>query len=751
MRRSTGIVLIACFALGIGTISAAAYELTDVDRAFLEKRIIAHWEVTGRGQVAEAYRRGIDILEDHPDLRKGYFPILVNAAQLNKLLDDGFKIHVQTYDHYRDFAAKSTDDFGGFRTGLEIEAYLDSIHAAHPTITTAKTSIGLTWMGNHQYYMKISDNPEVDEDEPEVFFNGLHHAREPISAAVLLETIARLVDGYGVDTFLTRLVNEREIYFMPMVNPDGYVYNQIIAPNGGGLWRKNRNPNQAPIYGVDPNRNYGYMWGYDDEGSSPHPSGETYRGTGPFSEPETANIRAFTNSREFVFVLNYHSVIGLYLWALSYDYDLYTPDEDLFQAVADSMGTFNGYPGTVGWVLYPTNGDADDWNYAATDEHSKILSFTPEVGGSGFWPNPSEIPGLIEENQGPNFLIMDLADDPQRIFPPAVPMWLGPDEVDSASFNLSWSDPGGPEPAVAFRLREVYGVTRTSDDAESGDGLWSSDGFSLSTGRSASGIYSYFGGATSSSETHLYARQPLVVEPGDTIRLNIWYNIEANWDYAYVEASTDGGRSWVTLPGSITTTSNPNGNNRGHGITGASGSWVSATFPLDSYVGQGLFIRLSYSTDQYTLEEGVYFDDIAPLVDLDSIIVIADHIAQTSYYIMEKENGTYWYDLTAYDDDGQISGPTAYHEVTVNASTCAEDCICHADEVCDGSVDVLDVVNVVNIAFRNELPTIDPGCPYERSDVNTDGSTDVLDVVQVVNVAFRNFDPAVAFDDPCAP
>ena len=118
---------------------------------------------------------------------------------------------------------------------------------------------------------------------------------------------------------LTRLVDEREIFILPVVNPDGYVYNEMIAPDGGGMWRKNRNPEFAPDYGVDLNRNYGYMWGYNDFGSSPDPSDATYRGTAPFSEPETANIRAFVNSHEFVFAVNYHSHSDLILWSFDGD------------------------------------------------------------------------------------------------------------------------------------------------------------------------------------------------------------------------------------------------------------------------------------------------------------------------------------------------------------------------------------------------------------------------------------------------
>jgi murein tripeptide amidase MpaA len=91
-----------------------------------------------------------------------------------------------------------------------------------------------------------------------------------------------LLENYGTDPEATYLVDNREMYFVPCFNPDGYEYNRQTDPNGGGMWRKNRR-NNGGSYGVDLNRNFGYMWGYDDLGSSPIPSSETYRGPSAFS------------------------------------------------------------------------------------------------------------------------------------------------------------------------------------------------------------------------------------------------------------------------------------------------------------------------------------------------------------------------------------------------------------------------------------------------------------------------------------
>lgn len=95
------------------------------------------------------------------------------------------------------------------------------------------------------------------------------------------------------------------------------------------MWRKNRRDNLDGTFGIDLNRNYGYNWGFDDDGSSPFTGDETYRGTVPFSEPETQIMRDFVNSRSFRIALNYHTFGNLLIYPWGYDYSIYTPDSAL--------------------------------------------------------------------------------------------------------------------------------------------------------------------------------------------------------------------------------------------------------------------------------------------------------------------------------------------------------------------------------------------------------------------------------------
>jgi murein tripeptide amidase MpaA len=229
----------------------------------------------------------------HEDLEQFYASRLGSSSRLRSDYES------------RDFDLGS---MGGYYTFAEIEQHLDELYINYPELITEKSSLGQTLEGRDIWMVKVSDNPEADEDEPEMLYTGLHHAREPMSYMNLFYFLNWLLDNYGIDPEATGLVNSRELYFIPAVNPDGLVYNQQIAPNGGGMQRKNRRETcfSTPD-GIDLNRNYSYMWGYDNSGSSPDGCNETYRGTAPFSEPETETVKNFVETHDFKIALTYHS------------------------------------------------------------------------------------------------------------------------------------------------------------------------------------------------------------------------------------------------------------------------------------------------------------------------------------------------------------------------------------------------------------------------------------------------------------
>lgn len=346
-------------------------------------------------------------------VKEQYLEVVCHPAELAQIRALGYTADVLIEDMERYYAEQApvSDDMGGFHTYSETVQILNAAHNQFPNITTAPFSIGQTIEGREMWAIKISDNPNLDEDEPEIFFNGLVHAREPIGLEICLALIDTLLHGYGVSQQMTYFVNEREIYFLPIFNVDGYVYNETTNPTGGGMWRKNRRLNAGGSYGVDLNRNFGFNWGYNNVGSSPTPSSETYRGTGPFSEPETENVRQFCNDHYFAIVLNLHSYsnLMLYSWSIPAAPWGYTPDNATFYSMSQTMNAWNGYEFGTAWeILYEVNGDANDWMYGEQIEKPKSLAWVFEVHPSSFWPY-SQIQYLINQNMQPCLYLIDQA------------------------------------------------------------------------------------------------------------------------------------------------------------------------------------------------------------------------------------------------------------------------------------------------------------------------------------------------------
>jgi len=283
----------------------------------------------------------------------------------------------------------------GFYRYDEMLAILDSMRILYPNLISSRQMTGniSTHEGHPVFWLRVSDNPDTDETtEPEVLYTALHHAREPNSLSQMIFYIWYLLENYDSDPEIQYLIDNTELYFMPCVNPDGYIFNEMIEPNGGGLWRKNRKENGGGSMGVDLNRNYGFQWGFDNDGSSPNPQSETYRGTAGFSEPETQAVKFLCDQHEFLVTLNYHTYGNLLIYPWGYS-DSHTDDSLTFTTIADIMTQQNNYFAGTGTetVGYTVNGDSDDWMYGETGTKPSILSLTPEVGTGGFWPSINDI------------------------------------------------------------------------------------------------------------------------------------------------------------------------------------------------------------------------------------------------------------------------------------------------------------------------------------------------------------------------
>ncbi|MCP4569693.1 MAG: zinc carboxypeptidase, partial [FCB group bacterium] len=324
-------------------------------------------------------REGHDVVEILPD---GTIKVVSRLSARDQLIADyGAKIEIENIEAYNRSRLDPTRDMGGYTTYGEAVVQM-IILSANPLLLV--DTIGYSLEGRPLWGIKISDNVEVDEDEPEVYFNSLIHAREPIGLEITLDLIHQLLDNYGIDPTITSYVDETEIWITPIVNPDGYVYNETTNPFGGGMWRKNLRDNGDGSYGVDLNRNWGFLWGLDDVGSTDDGYDETYRGTAAWSEPEALALHDFIIAHDFSVIVNYHSYGNMYVRPFGFDRSVRNADMPKYSPLLDSLYHLNYYSITPS--MYPTNGGAYDWQYGEQFEKRKIFGILPEVG-YWFWPD----------------------------------------------------------------------------------------------------------------------------------------------------------------------------------------------------------------------------------------------------------------------------------------------------------------------------------------------------------------------------
>lgn len=299
---------------------------------------------------------------------------------------------------------------GGFYTFSQMNTEMNDLVTAYPGLVQ-KTSLGLSIEGRNIWCLKISDNVSSDENEPEVLYLGLQHAREAITGTSLIFFAQYLAQNYGTNADVTALVNNREIFIVPCVNPDGYVYNETTDPGGGGMQRKNRRNVGSDCCGgqkgVDLNRNYGVDWadcaGASSSCGSSNTSAETYWGASAFSEPETQAIRDFCYARNFVAAFDQHCSGPYYSLPFGRrSYHTMLPlDREFYTFIPALMGKYNGHRAgdSYATVQYEVAGGAKDWwllgdieSFAGEpNKKGKVYGMTGEAGGGGFWAPSNQI------------------------------------------------------------------------------------------------------------------------------------------------------------------------------------------------------------------------------------------------------------------------------------------------------------------------------------------------------------------------
>ncbi len=684
--------------------------------------------VSSKEQLLQIVHSGLDVAYIQPE---EFVDIVADSNEVALLRLWGFSPFVAVPDLRAQGAGLLGAAMGGYHTYTEVKAFLDSVAAARPDLVSPVFSLGPSLEGREIWGIKVSNLPNANDGRPEVLYHALTHAREPAAMEVLLHTIRHLLQNYGSDPFVTTLLNTRDLYFVPVANPDGYVHNQTTNPSGGGLWRKNRRLNANGSRGVDLNRNYGYQWGLDNLGSSPSPGSETYRGTGPFSEPETQRMRDFILARNFGVEVHYHTYSNLWLFPWGYTTN-FAGEYWVYRALADSCVQHNDYLPSPGWQLYFTNGTSVDWSYGRFLPGRRVYSFTPEVGGpgDGFWPPASRIPALCAENLMPNLFLAWAADNPRKILSPDPPDFLpGDSMVSDGSAELGWKQTDAGNPAAGYLLKimsEPQIVTDSALDSQN----WELVGFSWPTNPDIPTESVFYSGTGDARTAVMSSVTDYPVGPNDTLKFEARYEIETGYDFVYVEVSSDGGKTFASISGNLSTSSGVP-YNRGHGITGSSGGgWVQGAYPLTVFAGQKIRFRFAHLTDGGFFLTGFYVKNLRPVLTFsrDSIIALP---ADSFYTAIFDSVGTWYFSVAAVDSQNQTGRYSnwAVRHVTSTAAL--------GDFDGDGLSNSTDVVLLLNYVFLDVAP------PHNAAgaDLDGDGLITSSDVVLLLNYVFLGITP----------
>lgn len=277
-------------------------------------------------------------------------------------------------------------------------------------------NIGKSYEGRVIYGLKISDNVSKDENEPEVLMNCNVHAREHLTAEMCMYAVKEFTNKYDSDKRIKDIVDNRVLWIIPMMNPDGVIYD--IQSGRYMSWRKNRQPGRNYV-GTDMNRNFAHEWG--GKGASPNEDSDTYRGSGPESTPEVKALADFVRSRKvngkqrITAHLDWHSYSELILWPFGYTRQRVVPgitDEEVkvYETIGKKMGASNNYKPMQISDLYPASGGSSDWFWGDQKIWSVTMEMYPKGRNPGFYPSGSLIPRETERNRDAMLMWMEAAD-----------------------------------------------------------------------------------------------------------------------------------------------------------------------------------------------------------------------------------------------------------------------------------------------------------------------------------------------------
>ncbi|MFL5757135.1 MAG: M14 family zinc carboxypeptidase [Chloroflexota bacterium] len=491
----------------------------------------------------------------------------------------------------------------GYHTYAEMTADIHAVEAAHPGIVHV-FSIGKSYQGRAIWAAKVSDNVAIDENEPEVIYDGLHHSDEHMGAEMTLHILHWLADGYGRDARITKIVNTREIWIVFMVNPDGGEYD--ISGGRFHYWRKNRQPTPGSSYiGTDLNRNYDYRWGLDGR-TSANPQAITYHGPSAFSAPETRAMRDFLASRvvngrqQIRLGITFHEAGRLVMWPYGYTTtdvpgDMTVNDHSALAAIGRRMATTNGYRPQQASDLYITRGREADYAYG----RYRIFSYTFEMSVVDY-PDDSLIVSETGRNKEAVLYLAERAWCPYSILGTTVTAARCGAFDDDLEVGRGWTvNPDGTDtsPASARWARgnpagTAYGGVTIQQ------GTVSSGSAALVTGLPA---------GTAPSAYDLDGRTT-VRSPAITLPSAVGQHLTFRYVFAHDARATAGDRLQAIVEGqdgSRTAVFTQAGTARL-----VAGTWRSASIVLDRWAGQTIHVRFVAASGATTSLVEAEIDDV---------------------------------------------------------------------------------------------------------------------------------------------
>ncbi len=513
-----------------------------------------------------------------------------------------------------------------------IRRWVDSIAAANPRVSV--DTIGRSFEGRPLLVLKVGpagDSPT----RPNAFFVATYHAREWAATETALRLVKWLAAPPGTDARRDSLVQTRDIWIMPVANPDGYQF----SFDGDRLWRKTRSLQPGGTTGVDMNRNHSVNWGLDNQGSSPDAATDIYRGPSPASEAETRSIEAFHAAHPPVVSLSYHTYAGLLIYPPGAVYGELPADLSVYRAVAGTHArsavadrlpgsTRTAYAPGPAWQLYTTNGEYTD--FAAT-RHGTI-ALTTELssgyGASGFYgfefpDNDALLETLFQDNLPFALDLLDAARDPARFASATTGIAVPRLRIESVSPEIRATVPAAAAPTasvaanapVTFRIDSTAGgkyqrrlvsaaagrptaISVAADGvkatfrvlalagAEPGDASWPSQLVVQDSGFSRAGAWSWL-------TVNGSLATPVVKVPADadTVSLVYWtLHIGSGFSpnpSGKVELTTDGGASWSEI----------------HRVRGSAPAWYTDGVSVGGVRGKSVAFRFSSQGMPWRLDE----------------------------------------------------------------------------------------------------------------------------------------------------